>query len=32
MNFKQFYNEHAAQAWEIMKSVVKNYHTHGLTI
>ena len=31
MNFKQFYNEHVAQAWERMKSLVKNCPTHGLT-
>ena len=32
MNFKQFYNEHVAQAWERMKSMVKNCPTHGLTM
>src|ERR1041385_1833365 len=31
MNFKQLYNEHIAQAWEHMKSLVKNFPTHGLT-
>ena len=31
MNFKQFDNEHVDQAWEIMKSMVKNCPTHGLT-
>jgi hypothetical protein len=31
MNFKQFDNEHVAQAWERMKSLIKNYPTHGLT-
>ena len=31
MNFRQFYNEHVAQAWERMKSMVKNCPTHGLT-
>ena len=31
MNFKQFDNEHVAQAWERMKSMVKNCTTHGLT-
>ena len=31
MNFKQFDNEHVAQAWERMKSLVKNCTTHGLT-
>src|SRR6187401_1484038 len=31
MNFKQLDNEHVAQAWERMKSLVKNYPTHGLT-
>ena len=32
MNFRQFYNEHVAQAWERMKSMVKNCPTHGLTM
>ena len=31
MKFKQFDNEHLAQAWERMKSLVKNCPTHGLT-
>src|SRR5215203_3024615 len=31
MNFKQFDNEHVAQAWERMKSLVNNCPTHGLT-
>ena len=31
MNFWQLDNEHVAQAWERMKSLVKNCHTHGLT-
>ena len=31
MNFRQLDNEHVAQAWEIMKSLVKNCPTHGLT-
>ena len=31
MNFKQFDNEHVAQAWERIKSLVKNCPTHGLT-
>ena len=31
MNFRQLDNEHVSQAWEQMKSLVKNYHTHGLT-
>src|SRR3954452_9953503 len=31
MKFKQFDNEHNAQAWERMKSLVKNCPTHGLT-
>ena len=31
MNFRQNDNEHVAQAWEIMKSLVKNCPTHGLT-
>ena len=30
MNFRQLYNEHVAQAWERMKSLVKNCLTHGL--
>src|SRR3954469_1661772 len=31
MNFRQFDNEHVSQAWERMKSLVKNCPTHGLT-
>ena len=31
MNFKQSDNEHLPQAWERMKSLVKNCPTHGLT-
>src|SRR3954454_3471570 len=31
MKFRQFDNEHVAQAWERMKSLVKNCPTHGLT-
>src|SRR3954462_7725092 len=31
MNFRQLDNEHVAQAWEQMKSLVKNFPTHGLT-
>jgi len=31
MNFRQLDNEHVAQAWECMKSLVKNCFTHGLT-
>src|SRR3954468_16241202 len=31
MNFKQLDNEHVVQAWEHMKSLVKNCPTHGLT-
>ena len=31
MNFRQFDNDHVSQDWEIMKSMVKNCHTHGLT-
>ena len=31
MNFKQLDNEHIAQAWERMKTLVKNCPTHGLT-
>ena len=30
MKFKQFDNEHVAQAWERMTSLVKNCPTHGL--
>ena len=32
MNFRQFDNEHLAQSWERMKSMVKNCPTHGLTL
>src|SRR3954447_23631219 len=31
MNLRQLDNEHVAQAWEHMKSLVKNCPTHGLT-
>src|SRR3954452_21306697 len=31
MKLSQLDNEHVAQAWEIMKSLVKNCPTHGLT-
>src|SRR4051812_12165358 len=31
MNFRQLDNEHIAQAWEHMKTLVKNCPTHGLT-
>jgi hypothetical protein len=31
MKFKQFDDEHVAQAWERMKSLLKNCPTHGLT-
>src|SRR4051812_24574869 len=31
MNFRQLDNEHDAQAWERMKTLVKNCPTHGLT-
>jgi len=31
MKFRQYDNEHVAQAWERMKSMVKNCPTHGLT-
>jgi hypothetical protein len=31
MKFRQFGNEHVAQAWERMKSMIKNCPTHGLT-
>src|SRR3954465_6280743 len=31
MNFRQLVNEHTTQAWERMKTLVKNCHTHGLT-
>lgn len=30
MNFKQLEHKHVAQAWERMKSMVKNYPAHGL--
>ena len=30
MNFRQLDNEHVSQAWERMKTIVKNYPTHGL--
>ena len=30
MNFRQLDNEHVAQAWERMKSLVNNCPTHGL--
>jgi hypothetical protein len=31
MKFRQFDNEHVAQAWERIKSMIKNCSTHGLT-
>ena len=31
MNFRQLDNEHVAQTWERMKTLVKNCPTHGLT-
>jgi hypothetical protein len=31
MKFRQFDNEHVAQAWERTKSMIKNCPTHGLT-
>jgi hypothetical protein len=31
MKFSQFNNEHVAQAWKRMKSMIKNCPTHGLT-
>jgi hypothetical protein len=31
MRLKQFDNEHVAQTWERMKSLIKNCPTHGLT-
>ena len=30
MNFRQLDNEHVAQAWERMTSLIKNCPTHGL--
>jgi hypothetical protein len=30
MKFRKFDNEHVAQAWERMKSMIKNCPTHGL--
>src|ERR1041384_1851259 len=32
MNFRQLDNEHVAQAWERMDTLVKNSPTHGLTV
>ena len=32
MNFKQLDHEHAAQAWERMKSMIRNFPTHGLNL
>jgi hypothetical protein len=31
IKFRQFDNEHVSQAWERMKSMIKNCPTHGLT-
>src|SRR3954463_7603048 len=31
MSFRQLDNEHIAEAWERMKTLVKNCPTHGLT-
>jgi hypothetical protein len=31
LKFRQFDNEHVAQAWERMKAMIKNCPTHGLT-
>jgi hypothetical protein len=31
LKFRQIDNEHVAQAWERMKSMIKNCPTHGLT-
>src|SRR3954470_807630 len=31
MNFRQLDNDHVAQAWERMETLVKNFPTHGLT-
>jgi hypothetical protein len=31
MKFRYFDNEHVAQAWKRMKSMIKNCPTHGLT-
>jgi hypothetical protein len=31
MKFRQFDNEHVAQSWKKMKSMIKNCPTHGLT-
>jgi hypothetical protein len=31
MKFRKFDNEHISQAWERMKSMIKNCPTHGLT-
>ena len=32
MNFRQFDNENVSQAWERIKSMVKNCPKHGLTM
>ena len=32
MNFKQLEHEHVAQAWEIMKLMIRNCPTHGLSL
>ena len=31
MIFRQLDNEHVAQAWELMQTLVKNCPAHGLT-
>ena len=31
MKFLQLDNEHVSQAWECVRSLVKNFPTHGLT-
>ena len=31
MIFRNIYNEHVSQAWEIIKTMVKNCTTHGIT-
>ena len=32
MNFKQLDHEHVAQAWEMMKLMLRNCPTHGLNL
>ena len=32
MNFKQLEHEHVAQSWERMKTMLRNFPTHGLNL